>query len=180
MIPSDHFVRFYNEVFKAVMERGQDGLRAYWGELGRLQSAELAEGFREGGLQAAYDYWSRIRKEENCDAGLALTEDYFEFRMYSCPSLGKVLENDAEPCELYCDHCMGWIDAVMKAAGLFAVMDMHSRDVPSCTFRVYTDEAKAKAYARHAALHSRPFEDPEVDAACTRAATKRVPRREAT
>ena len=26
MIPSDHFVRFYNEVFKALMERGYDGL----------------------------------------------------------------------------------------------------------------------------------------------------------
>ncbi len=50
MIPSDHFVRFYNEVFKALAERGHDHLEAYWRELGRLQTIELADKFRTGGL----------------------------------------------------------------------------------------------------------------------------------
>ena len=158
MIPSDHFVRFYNEVFKALEERGHDRLLAYWRELGRLQTIELAERFRKGGLQAAADYWQRILHEENCVGRLTLTDDYFEFRMDRCPSLSKVLDNDATPSPLYCDHCMGWIQPVMDAAGLFAVMDMEARDEPHCVFRVYRDAAKAREYERGVRLLSRPYD----------------------
>jgi hypothetical protein len=168
MIPSDHFVRFYNEVFKALMEKGREHLVSYWRELGRLQTIELAEHFRRGGLRACHDYWSRIRDEENCGATLRLTDDYLECRMDACPSLGKVLDNDAEPCELYCDHCMGWVQPVMEAAGLCAVLDMHSRSEPHCAFRVYRDRAKAAEYEKQARLPSRPYDDREVAAACER------------
>ena len=157
MIPSDHFVRFYNEVFKALEERGREHLVAYWRELGRLQAAELAERFRTGGLQACYDYWQRIRHEENCEAELTLTDDYLEFRMLRCPSLSKVLDNDAAPSPLYCDHCMGWVEPVMAAAGLHAVLDMESRAGPHCVLRVYADEAAAAVFARQAVLPSRPY-----------------------
>jgi len=157
MIPSDHFVRFYNEVFKALLERGREHLAAYWRELGRLQAQELAERFRNGGLEACRDYWARIEQEENCLADLALTGDYFEFRMRRCPSLAKVLDNDAAPCELYCDHCMGWVEPVMRECGLHAVMDIESRSQPHCVFRVYRDAAKARAFARQARLLADPY-----------------------
>ncbi|MBT3376673.1 MAG: hypothetical protein HN742_15825 [Lentisphaerae bacterium] len=157
MIPSDHFVRYYNEVFKALEGKGREHLVAYWSELGRLQSRELADAFRQGGIQACYTYWSVIDEEENCDAELALTEDYFELRMNGCPSLSKVLDNDAAPSALYCDHCMGWIEPVMQTAGLHAVMDMRSRTEPHCVFRVYADKALADAFASEAALVSRPY-----------------------
>ena len=55
MIPSDHFVRFYNEVFKALEELGHEHLVAYWRELGKLQVQELAARFREGGLAECYE-----------------------------------------------------------------------------------------------------------------------------
>ncbi|NQT52328.1 hypothetical protein HQ576_09775 [bacterium] len=157
MIPSDHFVRFYNEVFNALAARGHDHLVAYWRELGRLQTAELAERFRKGGLRAAHDYWRRIFDEENCQGDTALTDDYFEFRMDHCPSLAKVLDSDAEPCPLYCDHCMGWIEPVMQASGLHAVLDMHSRTEPHCVLRVYADKEKADAFERQATLPSHPY-----------------------
>ena len=157
MIPSDHFVRFYNEVFKALQEKGHDHLVAYWRELGRLQTTELADRFRAGGPQACYDYWSRILREENCVGDLELTEDYFEFRMHGCPSLSKVLDNDATPHTLYCDHCMGWVEPVMEAAGLHAVGDMESRTEPHCTNRVYTDPAKARAFEERARLPAKPY-----------------------
>ena len=160
MIPSDHFVRFYNEVFKALEERGHEHLVAYWRELGRLQTAELAERFRQGGLKAAHDYWQRIREEENCEGELTLTDDYLEFRMARCPSLSKVLDSDAEPCEFYCDHCMGWVEPVMAAAGLHAVLDMESRAEPHCVFRVYKNRGQAEAFAREAVLPSRPYGKP--------------------
>ena len=158
MIPSDHFVRFYNEVFKALEQRGHEHLVAYWRELGKLQAIELAERFRTGGLQACADYWTRIQREENCQGQLTLTDDYFEFRMERCPSLSKVLDNDAEPSPLYCDHCMGWIEPVMAACGLHAVLDMRSRAEPHCTFRIYSDRHKADAFERQARLPSRPYE----------------------
>ena len=157
MIPSDHFVRFYNEVFKALEEQGHEHLVSYWRELGKLQTAELADRFRAGRLQACYDYWKRIREEENCDVELTLTEDYLELRMAVCPSLSKVLDNDAAPCELYCDHCMGWVEPVMKASGLHAVMDMQSRREPHCVMRVYESADKAREFRQRASLPSEPY-----------------------
>lgn len=148
MIPSDHFVRYYNEVFKALDGLGREHLEAYWRELGRCQVEALGELFRAGGLAACRDYWERIRLEENCAARLTLTGDYFEFRMTGCPSLAKVTDNDAGPFELYCDHCPGWIEPVMEYAGLYPVMDIGDRREPRCLFRVYADPAKAAAFAR--------------------------------
>ena len=95
MIPSDHFVRYYNEVFKALESRGLSHLVAYWASMGELQEKELADQFRVGRLEACYGYWARILKEENCVGRLDLTEDFFELRMDRCPSLSKVLDNDA-------------------------------------------------------------------------------------
>jgi len=160
MIPSDHFVRYYNEVFKALLEKGSNHLVEYWRELGRLQSKELAEPFRKGGIKACYEYWTRIQREENCDATLTLTDDYFEFDMRCCPSLSKVLDNDASPCHYYCDHCMGWVEPVMKASGLYPVADMKSRTEPHCLIRVFEDKAKADAFAAQAKLLSRPYDEP--------------------
>jgi len=157
MIPSDHFVRFYNEVCKALEELGREHLEAYWKELGTLQTQELGERFRTGGLLACYEYWKIIKEEENYEADLVLTKDYFEFRMHLCSSLSKVLDNDASPSPLYCDHCMGWIEPVMEYAGLYAVLDMISRTEPRCLFRVYTDKSKAESFAKEVKLLSRPY-----------------------
>lgn len=156
MIPSDHFVRYYNEVFKALESRGPGELAKYWADIGELQKRELADSFRKGGLQACYDYWARILKEENCVGQLSLTPDYFELRMDRCPSLSKVLDNDASPCFHYCDHCMGWVRPVMEVSGLYAVLDMQSRTEPHCVFRVYADRAKGQEFERQAKLPSLP------------------------
>ena len=158
MIPSDHFVMFYNEVFKALEEKGHEHLVAYWRELGRLQTEELSGRFREGGLRAAHDYWQRIVEEENCKAELTLTEDYFEFHMLECPSLGKALDSDAGACPVYCDHCMAWVQPVLEAAGLHGVFDMESRTEPHCRMRVYTDARKAGEFEKEAKLPARPYD----------------------
>jgi len=157
MIPSDHFVRFYNEVFKALEARGREHLVAFWHELARMQAMELVDSFRAGGLAACHAYWSRIVQEENCEADLTLTEDYFEFRMRRCPSLSKVMDNDAAPQARYCDHCMAWIEPVMQAAGLHAVFDIESRTEPHCVFRVYKDYEPARAFAHQARLPAHPY-----------------------
>jgi len=159
MIPSDHFVRFYNEVFKALQEKGHEHLAAYWREIGRQQSKELSDSFREGGLQACRDYWGRIIHEENCEGEMRLTDDYFELRLTKCPSLSKAMDNDADACNLYCDHCMGWVGPTLKAAGLHGAHDMESRTEPHCVLRVYTDAEKASAFEKQAQLPAKSGED---------------------
>ena len=113
MIPSDHFTKFYNEVFKFLETQGDDALHAYWLEISKNQERHTLELFREKGLEGMRQYWDHIRVEENCDLDLDLNEDRLELRMNACPSLGKVMDNDAEPMARYCDHCAGWIGPIM-------------------------------------------------------------------
>ena len=144
MIPSDHFVRFYNEVFKFLEAKGNGELEKYWLEISRHQEQHCLELFKTKGLQGMYEYWEHIRIEENCDMELILHEDHLELRMNKCPSLGKVLDNDALPCKRYCDHCAGWIGPLLKKAGYWLVYDMIDREKPQCYEYIYTDLEKAK------------------------------------
>ena len=168
MIPSDHFVRFYNEVFKALDRKGRQHLVDYWRALGQLQIKALGARFRKGGVQAAKTYWERIIHEENCDARIIDHDDWIEFRMQCCPSLSKVTDNDAGPFKLYCDHCMAWIEPVMDYAGLHAVMDMRSRTKPQCRMAVCSTREQAEAFAKKAKLVSRPYDENPVRPARTR------------
>ena len=67
MIPSDHFVKFYNEVFKFLDRRGNGELEKYYQLVSCNQEFHCLELFREKGLAGMYEYWEHIRIEENCD-----------------------------------------------------------------------------------------------------------------
>ena len=143
MLPSDHFVRFYNEVFKFLEKQGPGHLEKYWLEISRHQEKHCLELFRKKGLQGMYDYWEHIRIEENCDMTLELTDDYKYGKMNKCPSLSKVLDNDAEPSKRYCDHCAGWVGPLLKKAGFYYVTVTGKPDVPQCESWIYVDKKKA-------------------------------------
>ncbi len=151
MIPSDHFVRFYNEVFKFLDEQEPGHLEKYWREISRHQELHCLELFRAKGLPGMYDYWEHIRIEENCDLTLELSEDRLILTMNRCPSLSKVLDNDAAPCARYCEHCPGWIGPLLARSGFFLVYEIGEPDVPTCRlwiFKYRTDaEAKRKQLA---------------------------------
>ena len=51
MIPSDHFTRFYNEVFKFLESRGEEALTTYWLEISKSQSMLTLDLFRENGME---------------------------------------------------------------------------------------------------------------------------------
>ncbi|MFP4444019.1 MAG: hypothetical protein ACLFST_12945 [Spirochaetia bacterium] len=157
MLPSDHFVRMYNELFKMLEERGHRELRKYWTEIARLQDTILGPYIRKNGLKGMYEYWDHIRHEENCDADLEVTEEYFEFTMNRCPSLSKNLDNDAGQFEYYCDHCAGWIEPVVRKYGYFLVYDMISRHEPRCRIRIYKDQRKAEEFAAQVRLPADPY-----------------------
>ena len=152
MIPSDHFTRFYNEVFKFLESRGEEALTAYWLEISKSQSMLTLDFFRENGMEGMRQYWEHIRIEENCDMDLDLNDDRLELRMNVCPSLSKIQDNDAEPMERYCDHCAGWIGPIMDKLGYHLVYDVVDRQKPQCVMRVFKDKQKALEFEKSAQL----------------------------
>ena len=145
MLPSDHFVRFYSEVFKFLEKQGSGHLEKYWLEISHHQERHCLELFKEKGLQGMYDYWEHIRIEENCDLTLKLSDDCLHSRMNKCPSLSKVLDSDAEPSKRYCEHCAGWVGPLLLKAGYYYVTVTGEPDVPQCESWIYSDKGKALA-----------------------------------
>jgi len=152
MIPSDHFTRFYNEVFKFLESQGQEHLDAYFLEISRNQENHILELIRTQGFAGMYRYWSVIRDEENCELDLSHDDDKFELRMHLCPSLTKAKDNDAARWDRYCDHCAGWIGPIMDKTGYHLVYDVIDRDKPQCVMRVFKDAQKAREAERDAQL----------------------------
>ncbi len=146
MIPSDHFVRFYNEVFKFLEEQGEEHLRNYWLEISKHQELHCMELFKTKGLKGMVEYWTHIKDEENCDMTINEVnevEGHVELEMRKCPSLSKVLDNDATPMERYCDHCAGWCVPLIKKAGFYPVYDIISRKEPRCKLLVFKNKEDA-------------------------------------
>ncbi|MEM7445676.1 MAG: hypothetical protein AAF414_20310, partial [Pseudomonadota bacterium] len=81
MIPSDHFQRFYNEVFKFLEGQGQAALEAYWLEISKNQERHVLDVFRQKGFAGMEEYWTRIRDEENCELEIERDDEKFELRM---------------------------------------------------------------------------------------------------
>ncbi len=152
MIPSDHFTRFYNEVFKFLEAEGEADLDAYFLEISKNQEKHILELIRESGFAGMHKYWSVIRDEENCELDLGFDDDKFELRMHLCPSLTKAKDNDAKTWERYCDHCAGWIGPIMDKTGYHLVYDVIDRDKPQCVMRIFKDADKARAAEQDVAL----------------------------
>lgn len=147
MIPSDQFVRFYNEVFKFIAEKGEVELKKYYDRVSRNQEYHCLALFQEKGLQGMYEYWEHIRVEENCDMINRLEDGCYSFEFFSCPSLSKAVDNDAGPCPEYCNHCPGWILPIMTKAGVYAVYNLIDRQTPRCEMYVYTEKSRAEKKA---------------------------------
>jgi len=148
MMPSDQFVLFYNEIFKFLEKKGDEELRKYYDRVSRRQEDFCISLFTDKGLRGMFEYWERIRVEENCDCRQNLTDTYLEFRMNVCPSLSKVVKSDAGPCARYCDHCPGWVLPIFSKTGYFCVYDLVGRTKPSCYMFITKDRSLAEAKYR--------------------------------
>lgn len=159
MLPSDHFVRMYNELFKILADKGMDALRAYWLEIADLQKSILGPCVESDGFRGMYGYWDRIRIEENCDMDLHVGDDRFELCMNRCPSLAKNLDNDAGLCIHYCEHCAGWIAPVLRSYGYWVVYDIISPVEPRCRMQVFADRDRALEQSARAIRLWDPYGD---------------------
>ena len=148
MIPSDHFVRFYNEVFK-FLDRN-NGLDKYYLEISRHQEMHCLELFSRKGIVGMKEYWGIIAKEEN----IIQQKKGFssETKMLSgssiCPSLSKNLNNDAGPCEKYCCHCPGWVIPIFTKTGFYCVYDLIDLREPTCSMNVFVIREEAEEFKR--------------------------------
>jgi len=150
MIPSDHFVKFYAEAFKYLEKKGPEAVQKYYDSITEHQKTHCLENFKKNGLQGMYNYWSKIRIEENCDMDIFFSEDHksVRFIMNGCPSLGKVLDNDAGMCPIYCNHCPGWVLPLLTAAGFYCVYDLVAMDMPRCCSAIFENIEDARAYRK--------------------------------
>ena len=143
MIPSDHFVRFYNEVFKFLDAKGE--LEKYYRHVSRHQELHCYDVFMAKGLQGMEEYWGTIRREENCDSRSWIEDGVRYSEMNRCPSLSKVLDSDAEPCKKYCLHCPGWVIPVLEKAGYVAQYDIIDHRKPCCKSVIYPASSGKKS-----------------------------------
>ena len=150
MVPSDHFVYLYNEIFKELEKLGPEALDKYYARVAERQAYFALDGFRKNGLKGMYDYWERIRIEENCDLVHTLNEKsgYYEVFMRKCPSLTKALESDAGPCRSYCNHCPGWVIRVVTMAKHYIVYNIMGWDIPQCRYFITARRDLAEAKKR--------------------------------
>ncbi len=135
MLPSDHFVRFYNEAFKFLDER--DGLQGFYLEISHHQEMHCLKLFQEKGFDGMAEYWGKIKKEENCHTWGRRYPDHTESRMLRCPSLSKVLDSDAEPCRKYCYHCFGWCAPLLEKAGFVYINNVIDPLQPRCMSQIW-------------------------------------------
>lgn len=148
MIPSDHFVYFYNEIFRFLQRKGPAALERYYARVADRQANFTLDAFRRDGLRGLYEYWERIRIEENCGMEAELTSSCYHLRMTRCPSLSKALESDAGACSVYCDHCPGWVLRVFSMAGIWGVYNIAGRTEPVCELWAFEDRALARRKER--------------------------------
>ena len=144
MIPSDHFVRFYNEVFKFLDPIG--GLPDYYLEISRDQELHCLKLFWEKGLAGMKEYWDGIVKEENCVTTGSYEDDMHSGGQLICPSLSKILDCDATPCEKYCWHCPGWVQPLLTKCGFYSVYDIVDPLKPQCRSCITENRAKAEKW----------------------------------
>ncbi len=143
MLPSDHFVRFYNEVFKFLECKG--GLEDYYRAISRHQELHCLRLFWGKGLAGMEEYWHKITLEENCQKEHGITPEGIRWSwMQVCPSLSKVLDNDAAPCASYCEHCPGWVMPLLSKCGFYCIYDIIDPHLPTCKSFITEDRQLAE------------------------------------
>ena len=101
--------------------------------------------FKEGGLQGVYEYYLKIRHEENCEMDIIFENGELIMKMTRCPSLSKAIDNDAGVCSKYCLHCLGWTQRIYNKAGLYQIFDLGECDDPTCCEWIFEDLPQARA-----------------------------------
>lgn len=109
-----------NATFAYLADRiGAEGLRRYWGELGRDYMSPVWMRWREGGLDAVAAYLQRsFDVEPGSEARVERDDDAVELTVLRCPAISHLRANGRQPYKDYCQHCYFVFDSAARRAGL--------------------------------------------------------------
>ena len=127
MIGVYDFCGHYDWTFEWLRARGGEELvRRYWDEaIYRDSQRHAAALIQQQGFAGMAEYWGHTLKDEGAGYATVAGEEVFRIDMYECPSKAFLLRNGLRAYRDYCDHCMGWIGPMLKAAG-FAAQHQHN------------------------------------------------------
>jgi hypothetical protein len=119
MIGCAEFILGYDFTFEYLRRTyGDEAVVRYWQEAISVDSQRHArELIVPNGFDGMEEYWGHTLAEEEAGYTSARTEGVFRMDMYACPSQGLLKERGQEHFADYCEHCMGWIEPVLREAG---------------------------------------------------------------
>lgn len=129
MIGCAKFIFSYDWTFEYLRRQyGEDAVRRYWREaISRDSQSHARELIAAGGFDGMEEYWGHTLAEEEAGYTSARTDNAFRIDMTACPSQGLLKERGQEHYADYCEHCMGWIEPVLRDAG-FVIHHAHNHN----------------------------------------------------
>lgn len=111
-----------NATFRFIHDTwGKEALIDYWNNMAHEYHAEVAERFRQGGLQAVEDYWADYFADEpggDVSVKLVPGENKVEIDVRDCPAIRWLKEGEREIAPYYCEHCHYVSTAIAEQAGM--------------------------------------------------------------
>jgi hypothetical protein len=130
MLGCHDFCGYYDWTFHHVRSiYGQDAIRQFWADaIGAESQKHYADAAQAAGLRGLLNAWTKAGVDEQCDWTFTLDEERNVLRwdMRACPSKGFLLDHDLHVDEDYCDHCIGWIAPLLRAAGIEVAVHEHN------------------------------------------------------
>lgn len=109
-----------NATFRFIKEKsGLDGLRSYWGDLGRDYMKPVWRRWKSGGLPAVADYWRAFFKAEpGAEVEVEETPEKITLHVHVCPAIAHLQKNNREIVPEFCQHCYFVSEAAAEKADL--------------------------------------------------------------
>jgi hypothetical protein len=80
---------------------------------------EVADRFREGGLEEVHRYWSDYFADEpGGDVAVDLAQKSVEIDVRDCPAIRWLMNGEREIVPYYCEHCHYVSTAIAEQAGM--------------------------------------------------------------
>ena len=136
MIGCAEFILGYDFTFEYLRRKyGDEALVRYWQEAISVDSQRHARELiipgvlagERAGFDGMAEYWGHTLAEEEAGYTSARTENAYRIDMFACPSQGILKQRGQECFADYCEHCMGWLEPLMREAR-FAIHHEHNHN----------------------------------------------------
>ena len=109
-----------NATFRFIHDTwGKEALVDYWTSMAQEYHAEVADRFRQGGLEEAKRYWADYFADEpGGDVSVDLTGKGVEIDVRDCPAIRWLKDGGREIVPYYCEHCHYVSTAIAEQADM--------------------------------------------------------------